>query len=62
MYYVYFARGFDNEKKIAECKTFVDACIRAEEQYTVDCRDVKVYDSNDDVVYDLAENFLIDEL
>ena len=60
MYYVYFARGWANEEKIAECRTYDAACARAEEEFDSGSRDIEVYDANGAVVY-TPEEMLFDE-
>lgn len=60
MYYVYFARGYFNEEKIAECRTLSAAIDRADEEYENGSRDIEVYDSEGSVVYNPEES-LVDE-
>jgi hypothetical protein len=60
MYYVYFARGYSNEEKIAECRGLDAACVRADEEYESGSRDIEVYDSEGAVVYEPKE-VLFDE-
>jgi len=60
MYYVYFARGYANEEKIAECRTYDAACARAEEEFDSGSRDIEVYDADGCVVY-TPEEMLFDE-
>jgi len=61
MYYVYFARGYANEEMIAECLSLNGAMARADEEYERGSRDIQVYDSVGDVVYEPTDEYLFDE-
>lgn len=60
MYYVYFARGYSNEEKIAECRSLDAAMARADEEYESGSRDIEVYNAEGVVEYEPKE-VLFDE-
>lgn len=62
MFTVYFARGYVNQERIAECRTLSAAMIRADEEYANGARDIAVYNAQGDLVYEpQEEDYLIDE-
>jgi hypothetical protein len=61
MFYVYFARGYANEEMIAECRSLDAAMLRADEEYDLGSRDIAVYDSAGDVIYEPEDELLYDE-
>jgi hypothetical protein len=60
MFYVYFARGYANEKMVAECRTEAAARLRADEEYANGSRDIEVYDEWG-MIYTPEEDYLVDE-
>lgn len=62
MYFVYFARGYANEEKIATCANYHAAVARADEEFANGARDIEVYDAEGAVIYvPEEEDFLFDE-
>lgn len=55
MFHVYFARGYANEQKIADCTNLSSAKDRADEEFANGARDIQVFDSNGQVVYEPVE-------
>jgi hypothetical protein len=55
MFYVYFARGYANEQKIAECATLDAAVSRADEEFNNGARDIQVFDHMGEVAYEPTE-------
>lgn len=61
MFYVYFAKGYANEQKIAECRTLEAAIARADEEFNNGSRDIEVYNKKGIVEYEPKEPVLFDE-